>query len=233
MHRITLTVVLAAALATLGGHAFAEEPLVSRPVSSFKECGYPEYPASSLRRDEEGVVFLGARIDTSGAVLETKILFSTGTPALDEATEQGLGKCRYQPGKVNGRPAVMWTIVEYFWTLDPSDGKLVARLVKSAQNGDAASRYLLSAFLLPRAKTEAETSNLLKLQISAAEAGNAMAQGAMGGIYEQGKQVAKDMDEARRWFALAAAQGNLFAIDHLRFIDEARSAAAGLRSRAQ
>jgi TonB family protein len=218
MHRLTATCILAAALACVGGHAHAGEALVTIPVLDFKQCGRPDYPPSALRNEEEGYVLLGVHVNAEGDVLETRILLSTGTPALDEATDAAFRHCRYAPGKVNGQPAAMWTVIHYVWTLEPSEGKTVTRLSKAAIEGDAASRYLLGAFLDAHATTDAERNKAHDLQVSAAEAGDPMAQVAVGGMYEKGKRLPKDMDAARLWFGLAAAQGNVYAIDHLRFI---------------
>lgn len=218
MRRLTSTCILAAAIANVGGPAYAGEALVATPVLDFKQCGRPDYPPSALRNEEEGYVLLGVHVDAEGYVLETRVLLSTGTPALDEATDAAFRHCRYAPGKVNGQPTAMWTIVHYGWTLEPSDGKMVTRLAKAALAGDAASRYLLGVFLEPRAASEAERKQAHDLQVSAAEAGEPMAQVEVGGMYEKGKRLPKDMDAARLWFGLAAAQGNVYAIDHLRFI---------------
>jgi TPR repeat protein len=50
----------------------------------------------------------------------------------------------------------------------------------------------------------------------AAAANHAMAQMSMGMAYELGYGVAKDEQEALRWYELAAAQGNVLALERLR-----------------
>jgi TPR repeat protein len=57
----------------------------------------------------------------------------------------------------------------------------------------------------------------MELKINAADLGEPMAQIALGAMYVEGELVGKDMDEARRWYARAAAQGNVYAIDRLRY----------------
>jgi TPR repeat protein len=77
----------------------------------------------------------------------------------------------------------------------------------SGLDGDATSRYLFGAYAQARAKTDAERDAAMALQRIAAEAGEPMAQVAVGAMYERGKTVPRDMAEARRWYGLAAAQG--------------------------
>ena len=44
----------------------------------------------------------------------------------------------------------------------------------------------------------------------------------LGWMYEVGRGVSKDLDEAVRWFRLAAAQGNTAARDHLKYLERLR-----------
>jgi TPR repeat protein len=81
---------------------------------------------------------------------------------------------------------------------------------------------VLAAIISSRAKTEEEREAALTLVKVAAEAGEPMAQIALAQKYESGKQIPRDMDEARRWYAMAAEQGNVVAIDRLRLIGDAQ-----------
>jgi TonB family protein len=220
MHCLAPTCVLSAALAGMAGQALADDvPVqITQPVTDLRQCVRPAYPQSAMSDGEEGYVELGIHVDADGHVLETKILSSTGSPALDKATAAAFGSCAYEPGKVNGQPTAMWTRVQYIWTMDPSNGKMMSRLKQAALDGDATSRYLLAAYALARAKTDDQRDQAMALQRTAAEAGVPMAQVAVGAMYERGKNVPRDMAEARRWYGLAAAQGNVYAIDHLRLI---------------
>jgi TonB family protein len=220
MHRFASTCILFAALAGMAGQALADDvPVrVTLPVANLKQCVRPAYPQSAVRDGEEGYVELGIHVDADGHVLETKILSSTGSPALDKATAAAFGSCAYEPGKVNGQPTTMWTRVQYIWSMDPSNGKMMSRLKQAALDGDARSRYLLAAYALARVKTDDQRDQAMALQRTAAEAGEPMAQVAVGAMYEHGRTVPRDMAEARRWYGLAAAQGNVYAIDHLRLL---------------
>ncbi|CAH0307268.1 hypothetical protein SRABI118_04630 [Massilia sp. Bi118] len=218
MNRITSTFVLVATISLFDGPAFAREPVVSMPSVDWKQCAYPQYPKSALKNEEEGLLFLGVHVDANGAVLETKVLLSSGSRVLDETTELAFQKCRYMPGTVDGQAHQMWLPMQYFWTLEPSTGRLMQRLAKAALEGNARSRYVLGAILEIQGKTERERSASLELEFGAAEGGEAMAQLAVAAMYEHGTQVGKNLEEARRWYGLAAAQGNVIAIDRLRFI---------------
>jgi protein TonB len=218
MNRIASTFVIAAALCATGGSALAGEEGFSLPVLNQSLCAAPIYPKSSLRSGEEGVVVMAVHVGADGSVLDTKIMLSSGSPALDQATQAGNRHCRFTPGQVGSRPVAMWMQVPYIWALDPSYAKLAPKLAEASFGGNAGARYLLGVVLERRAKSEAERREAMQLTVSAAELGEPMAQIALGERYEDGKLVDKDMDEARRWYARAAAQGNVYAIDHLRFI---------------
>jgi TonB family protein len=186
-----------------------------------KQCGFPAYPKPALRKNEEGLVIVGVQVDERGAVLDTKILLSSGSTDLDNAAQLAFQKCRHTPGTVNDQPVTMWVPIQYLWSIEPSNGKLFNGLKQTALDGDVRARYVLGAILSVPSRTEDEQSAGLKLVISAAEAGEPMAQIALAAKYESGKQISRDMDEARRWYAKAAAQGNVIAIDHLRVIGDA------------
>jgi TonB family protein len=223
MHRFVSTCVLFAALAGMAGQALADDvpDRVTQPVANLQQCVRPAYPQSAMSDGEEGYVELGIHVDADGHVFETKILSSTGSRALDKATEAAFRTCLYTPGKVNGQPTAMWTRASYVWTMDPSNGKMMSRLKQAALDGDPRARYLLAAYALARVNTDDQRNQALALQRTAAEAGEPMAQVAVGAMYERGKTVPRDMAEARRWYGLAAAQGNVYAIDHLRLLGAA------------
>jgi TonB family protein len=216
MKRITSTFVLAAALHFTSGFASDEVRQFKLPTTDWKQCAFPVYPKSALRNGEEGVVFVGVHVNENGDVLDTKILLSSGSAALDEAAQQAFRKCRHTPGLVKGQAVTMWAQIQYVWRIDPSNGKTLKRLKQAALDGDAQARYVLAAIIGSRAKTEEEREAALTLVKVAAEAGEPMAQIALAQKYESGKQIPRDMDEARRWYAKAAEQGNVVAIDRLR-----------------
>lgn len=221
MKWITSAFVLAQALYFTSGLALAEGPQYQLPTTDGKQCAFPVYPKSALRNSEEGMVFIGVQVDENGAVLDSKILLSSGSAALDQAALQAFHKCRHSPGTVDGQAVTMWTPVQYLWTIDPSNGKTLAKLKQAALDGSAQARYVLSAIIESRAKTDEERAAALKLVAVAAEAGEPMAQVSLARRYESGKQIPRDMAEARRWYGKAAEQGNVIAVDRLRLIGDA------------
>lgn len=221
MKRITSTLVLSAVLSHMGGAALAEETRFKPPSIDAARCKFPGYPKPALRRGEEGLVGVGVQVDEGGAVLDTKILLSSGSPDLDQAAQTAFRKCPHTPATVDGRPVTMWGQVQYVWTIEPSSGKMLKGLQQAALDGNLDARYALGAILDSPGRSEAEQAAGLKLVISAAEAGQPMAQLALAGKYESGKRIPRDMAEAHRLYAKAAAQGNVVAIDHLRVLGDA------------
>ncbi|TFW13243.1 energy transducer TonB [Massilia arenosa] len=98
----------------------AAKPVVSNvpAVVDFNTCAKPEYPKNSQRNEETGTVVLQFLISQDGAVKESKIQKSSGFRDLDRAAQTALGRCRFKPGIVDGRPQESWTSVQYVWTLD-------------------------------------------------------------------------------------------------------------------
>jgi protein TonB len=81
-------------------------------------CEKPDYPASSIRNGEEGVVNLAMLIGPDGKVLESKVEKSSGSRALDKAAIQGLSLCKFKPGTVDGLPEKSWAKLQYVWHLN-------------------------------------------------------------------------------------------------------------------
>lgn len=94
-------------------------PVRTAPViDAARACKLPEYPASSVRLGEEGVVDLEFLIDVDGRVADSKIAGSSGHPRLDEAARAALALCRFTPGAVDGKPERSWGHLHYRWRLD-------------------------------------------------------------------------------------------------------------------
>jgi protein TonB len=81
-------------------------------------CEKPDYPASSIRNGEEGVVNLAMLIGPDGKVLESKVEKSSGSRALDKAAILGLSLCKFKPGTVDGVPEKSWAKLQYVWHLN-------------------------------------------------------------------------------------------------------------------
>jgi protein TonB len=81
-------------------------------------CEKPEYPSSSLRLGEEGVVSLAMLIGVDGRVLDARIEKSSGSRTLDKAAITGLSLCQFRPANTDGVPEKGWTKLQYAWKLD-------------------------------------------------------------------------------------------------------------------
>jgi protein TonB len=65
---------------------------------------HPNYPESSRRRGEQGVVLVELFVDPSGRVAEVRLLESSGFAALDAATLGALREWRFRPAERAGLP---------------------------------------------------------------------------------------------------------------------------------
>ena len=82
-------------------------------------CSKPAYPHGELAAGHRGTVTVQLRIDPSGSISASRILQSSGFPALDEATRSALAKCRFTPVKTpEGKLVPAWTAVQYVWSED-------------------------------------------------------------------------------------------------------------------
>jgi bla regulator protein BlaR1 len=93
------------------------EPVHVPPVADFKSCSKPEWPLASLRKEETGTVTLKFEISEAGEVMDADIKKSSGHPDLDVAARNGIRKCHFTPGTIDGKPARMWMHMQYVWTL--------------------------------------------------------------------------------------------------------------------
>ncbi|MYM38474.1 energy transducer TonB [Duganella qianjiadongensis] len=87
-------------------------------VADMSTCAKPEYPKSSLRNEETGVTTVSFLIGVDGSVMESKVTKSSGFRDLDKAAQNALGKCRFKPATVDGKPEQQWQPVQYVWSLD-------------------------------------------------------------------------------------------------------------------
>ena len=81
-------------------------------------CTKPEYPRTSLRAEETGVVTLALLIGVDGRVVDSRVEKSSGFKDLDRAARNGLSLCKFKPGSVDGKPEQSWTKMQYVWKLE-------------------------------------------------------------------------------------------------------------------
>jgi protein TonB len=91
---------------------------VAPVIDAAKNCSKPEYPATSKRLEEEGLVLLRFMIDEDGKVIESRIETSSGYARLDEAARAALSRCQFKPGTADGKPERSWASLKYVWRLE-------------------------------------------------------------------------------------------------------------------
>lgn len=77
----------------------------------------PEYPAASIRAQEEGDVVVSVCVDEQGRMSDVKIIKSSGFPRLDEATLKGLPRTRLDPAKGSDGKAIAMCNPPYQFTM--------------------------------------------------------------------------------------------------------------------
>jgi protein TonB len=87
-------------------------------VANFSTCAKPEWPRSSLRNEETGTVTLAFVIGVDGRVVESKVTKSSGYRELDRAAVNGISKCVFKPGTIDGKPEQASMQMQYVWTLE-------------------------------------------------------------------------------------------------------------------
>jgi protein TonB len=82
-----------------------------KPVPS-KRNTIPNYPPTSRRLGETGVVMLQILVDEEGRVTNAKVAKSSGFQRLDDAAVKHVTRAwRFTPGTRDGKPAAMWLTV--------------------------------------------------------------------------------------------------------------------------
>ncbi|WP_164557819.1 TonB family protein [Massilia atriviolacea] len=174
-------------------------------------CAKPVYPKQSLREEQQGTVTLAFLIGTDGAVKDSKIVTSSGFPLLDQAAQDGIGRCKFLPTRINGKAEEAWMKMQYVWTLgDPTPAQAAATLAHArlnAERGKPESQYQLGTILMNTsnpAHNQAEAMDWLR---KAADQGYARAQLMLGAIMQAGRAGKPDAEQAMAWYRKAAEQG--------------------------
>lgn len=81
-------------------------------------CVRPEWPKGALEAKHAGTVTLAMLIGEDGKVRQSKVTKSSGHEDLDEAARDSIAKCKFNPGKRDGKPQEAWLQMQYVWTLD-------------------------------------------------------------------------------------------------------------------
>lgn len=87
-------------------------------VVDFKSCSKPLWPEQDLQAEHTGTVTLAFHISTSGAVIGSRVVKTSGHAGLDAAARTGIEKCSFMPATQRGKPIATWQQMQYVWTLE-------------------------------------------------------------------------------------------------------------------
>lgn len=186
----------------------AAEPARTVPVIDFNTCAKPVWPMEALRKQQTGKVVLGFLVGADGAVMDSKVLTSSGYELLDEAARSAIRQCRFRPGSVNGVPQEAWQMVQYVWTLDTAvtapRTNVASPYRERALTGD---RDALFALAQDYGKGTADEVNDISRMTQALAQSPAAAQYELAGRLFQGRGAPTNQREALVWYQLAANAG--------------------------
>lgn len=186
----------------------APEPTRTSPVVNFSSCAKPEWPKEALRNEQTGKVVLSFLIGTDGVVKDARILTSSGYPLLDEAARDGIRKCRFTPGTLNGVAQEGWQMMQYIWTLEQSNRTSGQRTpspyLSAALAGD---RDALFALAQEYGKGTASEVTDVNGMLQALAVSTAAAQFELATRLYQGRGAAVNRAEALTWYKLSAEAG--------------------------
>lgn len=81
-------------------------------------CALPEYPKSSRRNKETGSTTIRYAISPAGEAYNVTVLQSSGFRDLDRAAIAAMGKCRFKPASIAGKPVQAIMLAQYHWGLE-------------------------------------------------------------------------------------------------------------------
>lgn len=82
-------------------------------------CLKPEYPLSSIRKQEQGLSIIQLRVDAYGAVTDTTVRQSSGSRLLDQMAAHALSACRFTPARDEKGTSIKSVYSESFeWRLE-------------------------------------------------------------------------------------------------------------------
>ena len=114
---IRTTALITALLLAAPAMAADDTNKIQVATADFFSCAKPVWPQADLAAGNQGTVTLKFEIDADGKVLRSMVAKSSGHPALDEAAKEGITKCTFIPGTLNGKPVRSAMQMQYVWTL--------------------------------------------------------------------------------------------------------------------
>lgn len=223
------TILLAVALvgATLAVPASASSTRAQDPQQvmgrDLHNCTRPDYPASALAQGIGGKTTVEVRIGERGRVIEARVLASSGSAALDQASLAGIRDCTFHALLAANQTPSGWLKAQYVWAASTATiGALLgsehlASTRKLAAAGDSDAQNRLGAWYEKGYFSKPDLAQAATWYRRAAESGNAVAQNNLGVLYNRGAGVPFDKQEAVAWYAKAAEQGHGWAQANLAY----------------
>lgn len=95
-------------------------PFVPAKVEDPKCLNFP-YPQDAKELNITGITTMSVLIDDAGKVVAARVVQSSGSGYLDNATKDGIKKCTFiHP------PGYSWTVFYYFWELGAKPSRFLA-----------------------------------------------------------------------------------------------------------
>ena len=92
--------------------------LTKRPKMD-KATALPVYPPEAVREEQMGTTSLESCLTADGRLVDTRLMKSSGSKLLDEATLNWAKTAKYEPAEFNGEPfAICGYQFDYKWQVD-------------------------------------------------------------------------------------------------------------------
>lgn len=94
-------------------------PGLTRRPAIDKNTPLPKYPDAAVRNEEMGRTTLEACLTADGRLVDTRLIASSGSTTLDDATIEWAKTAKYQPAEFNGEPfAICGYQFDYEWRVE-------------------------------------------------------------------------------------------------------------------
>jgi len=90
-----------------------EEVTTIKIEPKIKKIVMPNYPEAAQLVGATGRVYVQVTVNTNGKITNTKILKSFGNPVCDAEALKAAKACKFEPGTINGEPAVMTAVIPF------------------------------------------------------------------------------------------------------------------------
>jgi protein TonB len=100
-----------------GGEGKAVNHSSSPAITNLDNCK-PDYPRSSILKEESGTVRVRFEIGADGKLIAAGVLHSSGYTALDKAAVSALSQCQFKAAQQDGVPVSSALVTDYVWKLN-------------------------------------------------------------------------------------------------------------------